>query len=469
LKTIVVVYKDLESIEEFVTVSSNIGANIFLTKSLKDGIKFHEKAKEKADLFIIDKSFQFIDRKIRLIKENLEKGFKPSIIDNSIDGIEDLTVSKALIIEKIRNFEKIKTTPTAHFKKAPMIFREKIKFMDEIRGEVRRAKRYKYPLAVVIFKLEVLENSENLIVYFSRRVREFDYLWVISQSMFAMVLPHTAWNGAQILSNRLVRNFSTDYNIELCSLKNKILSYKRVESDENFINRIEQSITGEFHEINHDIDFYVWKDELFNEFIERQTIRIFNRYKGMLVSHDADMVFIDGRLNLYNIRSIQQNIIDIDKIVYFYSSAIDKTIRAGIDYLDKENHHALLSSFEAVDPIVTKTTFTKLLIEEKIDVFLNFNSDQIKAEMNELSLDEVTVTTTLPVHFELNQHTEISFSLPVRDKVYEISSNSKVLQSEEGSSISFITFSISTSLKDNMKISEFLSIKQISFIKELKS
>jgi hypothetical protein len=469
MKNIIFVYDNLEKIEDLIEVSSNTSANIILTKSLQSGIKFNKR--EKADLFIIDSSFHFSENNIELLKEHLNC-IRPLIIENKIDEFKDFFISKKKLISNLRKSTKIlDKNQKKSFRKTPVVFRSETKFKNEIKAEVRRAKRYRYPLSVVLFKYELERDIDDLIEYFSGKVREFDYLWVISENKFAMVLPHTAWNGAQILSNRLVKHVSEKYNFKICSLKNQILSFKRVENDETFIFRIDRAIDNEFQEINRKIDFYIWKDELFNEFSEAKTIRIFNRYKGMLVSHDADIIYINGSLHLHNIRAIQQNIIDKEKVTYFYSSSIDKTICAGIESLHKENRHAILSSYEIVDPVFTKTNIAKLSIEENIDVliFLDNSDEVIKTKLYELSLDDLTVFSETQTHLQENQAIYIEFSISIRDKIYKIKSNSHILQVEIGDNISYFTINLKTSLKDNMKISEFLSIKQISFIKELKS
>ncbi|EJF07381.1 hypothetical protein ThvES_00005550 [Thiovulum sp. ES] len=428
MKNIIFVYDNLEKIEDLIEISSNTSANIILTKSLQSGIKFNKR--EKADLFIIDSSFHFSENKIELLKEHLNC-IKPLIIENKIDEFKDFFISKKKLIANIRKSTKIlDENQKKSFRKTPVVFRSEAKFKNEIKAEVRRAKRYRYPLSVVLFKYELEKDIDDLIEYFSGKVREFDYLWVISENKFAMVLPHTAWNGAQILSNRLVKHVSEKYNFKICALKNQILSFKRVENDETFIFQIDHAIDNEFREINREIDFYVWKDELFNEFAEAKTIRIFNRYKGMLVSHDADIIYINGSLHLHNIRAIQQNIIDKEKVTYFYSSSIDKTIRAGIESLHKENRHAVLSSYEIVDPVFTKTNIAKLSIEEDIDVFiyLDDSDEVIKTKLYELSLDDLTVFSETQTHLQENQAIYIEFRISIRDKIYKIESNSHILQ-----------------------------------------
>jgi hypothetical protein len=469
MKNLIIVYESLENIDSLLKVSDETGANVFLTKSLDDGIQFEKK--NKTDLFVIDNSFSIFDKNIELLQNSLNL-MKLFLIETKEEKLQKFSVSRNKLIEIIqketKKVEKVELPDSE--RKNPVIFYEAEKFKETIKAETRRAKRYRYHLSVVLFQNNSKEKISDLMKFFSDKIREFDYLWVISEDKFAMVLPHTAWNGAQILSNRLVKDSSEKFGFALDSLKNSIIAFKRIENDESFMAQIEKSIKGEFHEIDRKIDFYVWKDELFNEFLEAKTIRIFNRYKGMLVSHDADMVYRDCKLNLHNIRAIQQNIIDIEKFTYFYSNSINKTIRAGIQYLDKENRHAILSSYEIVEPIFTKTTIAKLSIEENIDVFLRFDNDEVlSTKLYELSLDELTVYSESVKNLQENQAITVNFEIQIRDKTYKIESSSRVLQVEVGENISYFSLNLQTSLKDNMKISEFLSIKQISFIKELKS
>ena len=317
-----------------------------------------------------------------------------------------------------------------------------------------------------MFKLNEEHYMEQVINYFASKIREFDSLWISDEMRFSMVLPHTGWNGAEILTHRLTAQITGELKIDISSIKNKIISFKRIETDRDFIERIETSLNGDYYDVNRNIDFNVWKEELFAEFLEGKTIRIFNRYKGLLISHDSDIILRDSTLELHNIRPLQLSIIDSEKATYFYSTTLGKTIRAGVETLDSNRAFATLTSFETVDNSFIKNTDMKLLVEETIFVKISDGQNIVNAQIVELSLEEVTVmiqSNKLP-----QENLKYSLEFTLKDN-QPINTEAIIKEIEKGKEISYIDFEITTSLNDNMKISDFLSNKQMKFIKELKA
>jgi hypothetical protein len=470
LKNTVLVHKSFRNISEVAELITEIGENLFLSTSLSSGLQFLNF--ERCDLFIIDESYLLSEADI----EALHK-VKSDVIVISENGLDiDLQgiASEINKQELIKNLQSSKgsakfSISSISTKKAPNIFREFDTFKDSITQEVRRAKRYQYPLVVVMFQLVETDHIEGVINYFSSKIREFDSLWITDNSRFSMVLPHTGWNGAEILTNRLTTHITGELGIDVESLKNKIISFKRIESDSDFINRIKNGLDSEYYNINKDIDFNIWKEEIFSEFIEGKTVRIFNRYKGMLISHDSDIILKGSTLELHNIRPLQLSIINNEKATYFYSTPLNKSIRAGVEEIDVDRSFATLTSFEIIDSSFIKNTSMKLLVEDSVEVKISNHTGITVGKLLELSLDEITITVEDRAILQNEENFTIQFSLDFKGKSHTISTTGNLKNIEEGRDISYADFTITTSLSDNMKISEFLSNKQIKFIKELKS
>ncbi len=462
MRNIVFVYRDSEKISEIVPKLGEYIENIFLTTKLDNGLQFVNF--EHIDLFVIDSSYQIETNRLDALRKIEEK-----LIFTANQNIENVEIGKYLtyneLVEYIQHHSKDKESET--FKKAPNIFRDFELFQEAITQEVRRAKRYRYPLVVVLFQLEESKYMEKIINYFSSKIREFDYLWIIDDVRFAMVLPHTGWNGAEILTSRLITQVSEKLNIDTSSIRNQILTFKRIESDSEFIDKIKDSIHKKYFEINRNIDFDIWKDELFAEFIEGKTIRIFNRYKGLLVSHDADIVLKNEKLELHNIRPLQLSIISKEMATYFYSSTLGKAVRGEVDNLDMKKSFVSMGNFEIVDIeyIKNNNNNMKLIIENGIDATLSDGDQILKASLFELSLDELTLVLPTSQLVDISKNCYIEFSLNGN----LIKSPAQIREIERGKEITYIDVKIVTSPNDNMHISTYLSSQQMQIIKELKS
>ena len=220
------------------------------------------------------------------------------------------------------------------------------------------------------------------------------------------------------------------------------------------------------HENGANRNFEVWKDELFAEFIEGKTIRIFNRYKGLLISHDADIVVKNDKLELHNIRPLQLSIISKEMATYFYSSTLGKAIRGEVDSLDIQKSFVSMSNFEIVDIGYIKNNNMKLVIDEHINVTLSDDkNNSLQASLLELSLDKVTLVLPTSQLVDISKNCFIEFSID--EKL--IKTPAKIIEIEKGKETTYIDLSITTSLNANMHISAYLSSQQMQIIKELKS
>jgi len=472
MKNIVIVYKDFKQTSKIADAVAEIGENLFLTTSMKNGLQFLNF--ERADIFIVDSSYDISQEEFEALKKVESEII---FISNDRDRLKlDLNsignvVTYDEMLEYINRSKKDigANIPNINKKKKPNVFRDIESFKSSITQEVRRAKRYRYPLVVVMFKLSDKKYIEQVVNYFISKIREFDSLWIIDDDRFAMVLPHTGWNGAEILTNRLTNHIAEELNIDVSFLKNKIITFQRIESDADFTKKIEDGLDGKYYDISRKIDFDAWKEALFSEFIERKTVRIFNRYKGMLISHDSDIVLNDARLEVYNIRPIQLTIINNEKVVYFYSSTLNKTIRAGADEIDIERAFATLTSFEIIDSSFIKNTKMKLIIDEDIFVKVSSGKDIVKSKLIELSLDEITIETNSIDIFKNSESYEVEFPLKLKDgKIHLIKGKVTLKELEEGKDISYVDLEFTTSSDGNMNISAYLSDKQMKLIKELK-
>jgi len=462
LKNIILIHNNFRNISNIAQAVSDVGENLFLSTNFKNGLQFLNF--ESVEMFLIDSSYSVKDEELSSLKTlNIEPTFI-SRQDVSLENMSDFgkVINEDKFIENLKSIKNINIEETT-LKNAPNIFRDFDTFKLAITQEVRRAKRYRYPFVVVMFQLTDKTHIQQVIDYFSSKIREFDSLWIYDDTKFSMVLPHTGWNGAEILTSRLTTQITQEIGIEIDALKNVILSFKRIERDEDFITRIENSLNNEYYNINKSVAFNVWKEELFSEFLEAKTIRIFNRYKGLLISHDSDIVLNEHHLELHNIRDIQFSIIDKEKASYFYSKTLNKTIRAGVEKIDPKDFSATLSNFEIIDSDFIENKNLKLLIEEDLPIRISGNLAQIV----ELSLDEITVVTKDISAIKNKSKLKLNFEISVRDTLFKIKAEGKILNIEEGAE-SYIDIKMTTSSIENIKISEFLSTKQIQFIKELK-
>jgi hypothetical protein len=455
LRSAVIVYSKFEDIKEVVEALSSISKNIYLTQNIKSVTSCFELGR--VDLLIVDVEMAEIpDFETEIIFLKREDRIYPK----NIDILDRVTLLEHIIVS-----QEVTSSDIISVKKEN-VFRSRKGFEKAIKSEVRRAKRYRYPFVVVMFKVSSeVKDMETIVQFFASKIREFDSLWVSGKDTFSLILPHTGWDGAEILTNRLTTDITNRLEVTISALKNHIFSFKRVENDVDFISRIENNLDGEYFDIRTEIDFDIWKDELFSEFIEGKTIRTFNRYKGMLISHDADMLSEEGKLKLYNIRPLQLSIIDKEKATYFHSSTLNKTIRAGVEKISRNSSNATLTNFELIDSSFIKNTTFKLLIEEKISD-IKIDGKAISGDIYELSLDEVTIISKAVEDIKKGDSIKLEFTIPTNS--YYVSTEASVQDIEKGTNTSFIDLIIKTSLSDNMKISEFLANKQIEFIKELK-
>ncbi len=471
MKNVVVVYKDFRNISNIGETLTRFGENIFFTTILSNGVQFLNF--ERGDLFIIDGSYQIeSDDELELLRKVstdivfIEREGK--FIDND-NGSIGIILDENKSLEYINHSKKDIGIESVKIKKSPNIYYDFENFKDSITSEVRRAKRYRYPLVVVLFKLSDTKFIDKVIKFFASKIREFDSLWIAGGNKFGMVLPHTGWNGAEILTNRLTTQISEDLNIDITSLKNTIISFKRIENDVDFISKIREALNGDYYNINRDIDFNIWREELFAEFLDGKTIRIFNRYKGMLISHDSDMILFNGKLELHNIRPLQLSIINSEKATYFHSATLNKTVRAGIETIDLKKAHAVLSSFEIIDSSFIKSNMMKLAIEDDVNITISNQKISVIGKIVELSLEEISSIFTEQFLFDLNEKLTISFSLNIRGENHNIFGECSIIEIENGKDLSYVDLRLITLPNDNIKISDYLSNKQIQFIRELKN
>jgi hypothetical protein len=286
LRSAVIVYSKFEDIKEVVEALSSISKNIYLTQNIKSVTSCFELGR--VDLLIVDVEMAEIpDFETEIIFLKREDRIYPK----NIDILDRVTLLEHIIVS-----QEVTSSDIISVKKEN-VFRSRKGFEKAIKSEVRRAKRYRYPFVVVMFKVSSeVKDMETIVQFFASKIREFDSLWVSGKDTFSLILPHTGWDGAEILTNRLTTDITNRLEVTISALKNHIFSFKRVENDVDFISRIENNLDGEYFDIRTEIDFDIWKDELFSEFIEGKTIRTFNRYKGMLISHDADMLSEEGEV-----------------------------------------------------------------------------------------------------------------------------------------------------------------------------
>jgi len=455
MKNTIIIHNNWAGISNLISKITKNDADIFILQDFQNIVVF-----EKAQMIIIDNSYSLKNEDIKLLKQmKLETIF---INNPNQDLGKNLTQHELLISLNSENSQ-LESQPK--FTKSANIFNDFDSFKLSITQEVRRAKRYNYPFVVVMFQLLDSQHHQKIIDYFASKIREFDSLWIYDKNYFSMILPHTGWNGAEILTSRLTTFITKEININVDSLKNTVISFKRIEQDKDFIERVKSSLHGEYYTINKSVSFNVWKDELFSEFLEAKTIRIFNRYKGLLISHDSDIILSEDKLELNNIRAIQLSIINSEKATYFHSKILNKTIRASVQTIDIENSSATLSNFEFIDSEFIKNTSVKLLIEEDMEISISDKLNQLSAQIIEMSLDEITIEVQNNSNFKIDSEFDLDFKI---NKSYNIRTNAKVISIEKGAETSYIDFQISTSINDNMKMSDFISQKQIQFIKELR-
>ena len=454
--SIVLVYSNFQKIKDLIEKISKLDRDVILAKDIERGLGFLNF--NNVQIFAIDSSYKLSETDLIKLK-NVKNDLFLINFKNKLEFGQNISGKE--FIKLLSNNAKDQET---NLSKSPRIFRDYEQFKNVISQEVRRAKRYRYPFVVVMFKVDDNKYTQQIINYFASKIREFDSLWIYDETHFSMILPHTGWNGAEILTNRLTNYITAEIGVETDVLKNIILSFKRVEKDTDFLARINHALHNVYYNTNKQIDFHVWKDELFSEFIETKTIRVFNRYKGMLISHDSDLVVFNDKLQLLNIRKLQFKIIDLEKATYFFSENLKKVIRAEVESLDKKHLSAIFSHFEFVDLSIIKTNIVKLLIEEDLKINIKSSDDfEISGEIIELSLDEVSVHLNRSLDKNANYYLE--FYLP---KVkYKIIAEGKIKDIEMGEDTAYIDFHIVTSVDANMKISEFLAKKQLQFIKEL--
>jgi len=454
MKHTIIIHNNWENISNLIGGIKKNEADIFISHKLQDTDLF-----KSAELIIIDSSYTLKSKDVEFIQN---KKIETIFINNPNQNIgQNLTVSELILFF---NSETIKHR-SQESNNSANIFRDFESFKLSITQEVRRAKRYNYPFVVVMFRLTDAKYHQKIIDYFASKIREFDSLWIYDNNHFSMILPHTGWNGAEILTSRLTNFITREIGIHIEALKNIIISFKRIEQDKDFIERVESALHGEYYIVNKSVGFNVWKDELFSEFLEATTIRIFNRYKGLLISHDSDIIFHDDKLQINNIRKIQLSIINSEKATYFHSKSLNKTIRAGVQTIDLDTSSVTLSNFEIINSDFIKNTNVKLIIEEDLKIVVSNNSHKFIAKIIEISLDEITIEVENNPCFQVSYEFDLDFS--VNDS-YHIKTNSRIISIEEGADISYVEFKILTSINDNMKISDFMSQKQIQFIKELR-
>jgi hypothetical protein len=349
-------------------------------------------------------------------------------------------------------------------KKSPKIYRELDSFKASITKEVRRAKRYHYPFVVVQLKLQDSSYSDSIIEYFSSKIREFDSLYIADENHFSMTLPHTGWNGAEILTSRLIREFTEKNSLDIASVTNIIKTFKRSFNDIEFIEYITSSEDSDYYPINCDNDFEVWRDEFFSEFAEGRVTRLYNSYKGMIISHDVDINLVDNStIVVRNLRPIQLGALELEKVTYFESKSINKMIRAGVHNISDKGAIEL-SSFEVVDSSGFKNRSFNFIVEEEIPVTFENNSGRLF----EISLNKLEILYNRCVQFEAGQFGSIELSLPTHRGEQNIKISGKVTAIESGESESIIELQIEAGEKETRLISEYLSKKQMQFTIELK-
>lgn len=109
------------------------------------------------------------------------------------------------------------------------------------------------------------------------------------------------------------------------------------------------------------------------------------------------------------------------------------------------------------------------LIEDDINITVSDGNISAVGKISELSLEEISaIFVDIPV-FAHDDKLSISFSLNIRREIHNIVDESSIIETESGRDLSYIDLKLLTSPDENMKISDYLSGKQMQFIRELKN
>jgi hypothetical protein len=444
-----------------------VSDNIYISSCIEDSIDFM--TLKENELIVIDgqKKLQLSDL------ERVREFERETIFIDQIEGVENLDsygrVAQLSQIDEeylrllIKLDTDVENEDLSVKRKSPKLFRDVDSFKASITKEVRRAKRYHYPLVVVMIQIEEKKYLDDIIAFFSSKIREFDSLYISDSNHFSMTLPHTGWYGAEVLTTRLIKDISARLNIDIDSIRNLIRTFKRSDTDVEFIETILNSVDSEYYPISKDIDFEVWRDEFFSEFSSGKVVRLYNQYKGMVISHDVDISLEDQSLKVRNLRSIQKGALELEKVTYFESSNLNKMIRAGVHNIDDKGIIEL-SSFEIVDSCGIKNRTLNFIVEESIDAsFGNY-----KGKLFEVSLDKVEILFSDELTFNEGEKESVTIELPSQKGVDNLTMRGSVLSVETSSTETIVELFIETGERENRLISDYLSKKQMQFIAELK-
>jgi uncharacterized Zn ribbon protein len=373
-------------------------------------------------------------------------------------------------LSEILNLFEIERREGTIFKKKSRIFLERDSFEGAMAHEIRRAKRYHYPMALVLFRSEEVSNLELFLNYFSEKIREFDFLWRYENG-FAMVLPHTGWDGAEILTSRLSSRALSHFQLHAEALQHNILSLKQTENDQEFLDRVYVALNSKFYNISSGIGFESWKEELYSEFVETNTnIRLMNTYHGMLISHDADISVKNDELFLSNIRPLQLASMHIERATYFQSKTLNRMVRAGIHRINQDTKCAILSNFEIMEENILQRNSLRIELAEPIDVSIQtHDKTSLHGELTQLSLNSALISIPKQFYLQKGNDIDLDFSLKIKSKSHRVLVSTTVTSIEYLNQNFLLELNIKAELNENKIISDFLSKKQLNLINELKN
>lgn len=154
---------------------------------------------------------------------------KPAVL-NAVRTVLKLRELRGKVIELAAELERVKAQPVAPKTKSPGVnTADEAFFKKYMLLEVKRSKRYAYPVALLLIGLDRLDaylsNDQSpefqraairseVLTAISQHIRDIDVAMPFAEDKYLVFLPHTPASGAQVVATRIVQRLSTISSFE---------------------------------------------------------------------------------------------------------------------------------------------------------------------------------------------------------------------------------------------------------------
>lgn len=205
---------------------------------------------------------------------------------------------------------------------------------------------------------------------------------------------------------------------------------------------------------------------------ENKSVKFFNLYKGVPISHEAKIVDIDGEEVVFRTVSIQEIAMKMDNHAYILKNEyFDKHIKADIVYNNFSNSTVVLNNFTyLLNMPASQREYIRVHPDISALVKMVQNADDdvsTKGKLFDLSVNGLGVVSESNNGLFAGAKVEVSFELFIEGKTHKINSTGEILNIIEYSDSYRYCMKIFPTPEEEELIIKYVNIREKEIIKNL--